>query len=139
MRKIMLLVLMIVGGCAHYEFEVVEPPALAGHVGEKKEQAVRLVREPLEYWMAAAEGKLVVKITNTLDEPVEILGEKSFVVDPAGGSHPLRSQTIGPKSFVKMILPPWPRVYPVGPVWSFGVGVGYGPGWYDPYYGPRAM
>lgn len=133
------LMLFTAGGCAKYEFDIVQPAELSGHIGEKADQAVLLSRPPLEYRLQAAEGRLVMKITNTLDEPLDLLGEKSYVVDPSGGSHPLRGQTLAPHSYIKLILPPMRPVYQIGPTWSFGVGVGTSyyrrPWWYDPYVG----
>jgi hypothetical protein len=70
------------------------------------------------------DNRLVVRVFNPTEDPIELLGDKSTVVAPTGQSHPLRGQTIAPRSHAKLILPPRrPRAYnSAGP--TFGVGVG---------------
>ena len=120
-------------GCAHYEFDLVDPPEFARHVGDANAQ--RLTRDPLDYRMQSSEGHLVIKVFNPTNDTILLLGRLSSVVDPGGQSHPLLDQTIAPASFVKLILPPLrPQVTPTGPSIGIGVGVvGYrdAPGPYD--------
>jgi hypothetical protein len=109
------------GGCAHYEFDLVQPTDLARHIGDNRQE--RFARDPLEYRMQSAEGRLVIKVFNPTGDTILLLGRLSSAVDPGGESHPLADQTIAPSSFVKLILPPMrPQVTPSGP--SIGIGVG---------------
>ena len=118
-------------GCTRYEYDIVEPQDLARRVGKGP---VHLPVEPLTYHLRAAEGRLVMFVENPTGEPVKLLGEDSFVVDPGGRSHPLRSQTIAPESNIKLIFPPLrPRLERTGP--SIGIGVGYGRAFRRGYYG----
>lgn len=117
-----LLVLVMVSGCAHYEFDLSRPQELSRHVGDSREERFGL--DPLEYRMQSAEGHLVIKVFNPTADTILLLGRLSSVVDPAGESHPLADQTVAPSSFVKLILPPLrPRLEPSGPRFGIGVGV----------------
>ena len=91
-------------GCTQYEYELVRPDRLARHIDNQAQTTFKIA--PLNYGMISKENRLVVVIQNPLAEPVQILGDRSEVVDPSGQSHPLRSQTIAPTAFVKLILPP---------------------------------
>ena len=124
MRLMPLVLIFSFCGCARYEFDVLEPPEFATHVGRKKETATDILREPLEYHMRAYEGRLVMNVFNTTEEPIELLGDQSFVVDAEGESHPLPSSVIAPKAYVKLILPPLRPYYPAEPRFGFGVGIG---------------
>ncbi|QOV87810.1 hypothetical protein [Humisphaera borealis] len=111
-------------GCARYEYDLVSPPELARHVGA---EPVVVAQDPLEYRFQTVESRLVMQIHNPTADAVQLIGEKTVLVDPQGQSHPMRSQTIAPNSFIKVILPPMPtRLERTGP--SFGVGVGVGIG-----------
>src|SRR4051812_3040367 len=74
-------------GCAHYEYDLVEPADVAQHVGTK--QSVVVPMEPLRYEARSVEDRLVLFIFNESDAPVKLLGDDSFAVDPRGESHPL--------------------------------------------------
>src|SRR5688572_26779464 len=112
------------GGCARYEYDLVEPRELTRHIGGNVDQAVEI--DPLTYRLRSVDNRLVIRVYNNTDDSIELLGDKSTVVDPNGQSHPLRSQSIAPRSFMKLILPPpRPQVYDRGGT-TFGVGVGYG-------------
>ncbi len=112
------------GGCVRYEYDVVEPPDLSQRVGSKA--PVRFPIGELEYRLQTSDNRLVMLIYNRADEPVKLLGEDSFVVDPGGESHPLDGRTIPPGSHVKLILPPAPaQVRTRGSTFGFGIGVGY--------------
>ena len=111
-----------VGGCAHYEYDIVQPPELARHVGTGEEV---IPVDPLEYRMRTVENRLVLHIINPTDDPVTLIGAQSYIVSPGGQSHPLRPQTIAPHTFIPLILPPMRPYYyyPSGPTWGFGFGV----------------
>ena len=124
-RPTLLLVLCCLAGCTRYEFEVIEPPEFATHVGRKKESAADVRREPLDYHMRAYEGRLVMNVFNNEDQPIELLGDQSYVVDPEGESHPLLSASIAPDAYIKLILPPLRPYYRSEPHFGFGIGVGF--------------
>jgi hypothetical protein len=129
-------------GCAHYEYDIVEPPEFAGHVPEKKWTSVR--RDELEYRLRSYDNRLIMRIHNRGERAVKLLGPDSAAIDPRGESHPLHSATILPGSYVQRIFPPpRPSMQRFGP--SFGIGVGgafssgygrygYGHRYYDPFY-----
>ena len=118
-------ILVFLSGCAHCEYDVVQPPDLAGHVGETSWVALRRDND-LEYRLRSAEDRLVMRVYNRGERPVKLLGEDSAAVDPRGESHPLQSATIPPGAFVTRIFPPpLPRARRYGPSFGFGVGAGY--------------
>jgi len=121
-----LLVLLAFTGCARYEFDVVEPPELARHIGPDKWETANW--GPVDYRLRTVENRLVVDVHNVTDREMRLLGDRSYVVGPDGQSHPLGGRVIGPKSFVRLILPPMLRAVPTGPRVGFGVGVGIGGG-----------
>ncbi|HTL28826.1 MAG TPA: hypothetical protein VL282_06395 [Tepidisphaeraceae bacterium] len=83
--------------------------------------------DPLEYRFRAVSGKLVAQIFNPTTDKIQLRGSESYVVDPKGQSHPLRSMSIAPNSFGKVIIPPSrPVVYDSGPYWGIGVGTTIG-------------
>ena len=129
-RRLSLAALLLVAagplvGCTTYEYDIVAPPELAQHIGTK--QWVRAAQEPLEYRFITVESRLVMEIHNRTPDPVQLVGDRSVVVDPRGQSHGLRGQTIAPNSFVKLILPPMQaRVERGGPSVGFGIGLGLG-------------
>ena len=115
------LVCLAVTGCAKYEYNLVQPQDLAAHIGKNTDHVVAL--PPLEYRLRSYDNRLVMRIGNPTTQPISLLGERSFVVSPRGESHPLRSQTIAPNSYIKQIFPPpRPQYYHPGP--TFGVGIG---------------
>jgi hypothetical protein len=115
------LVLMSSIGCARYEFDVIRPADLGLHVGGKQDAVLPM--PPLEYRLRAVEGRLAMAVVNNTGDPITLRGAESFVVDPRGQSHPFRSQTIAPGSYVRMIFPPYERHYhPSGPT----IGIGFG-------------
>lgn len=135
-----LILLLLSGGCARYEFDLVEPADLATHIGRDREAIFK--RDELEYRMQTVDSRLLMYVVNSTDEQIDLIGPQSTAVDPAGQSHPFRSQSIAPHSFVKVILPPMRPYYRAGP--SFGIGVGihayrgrypyWGRGLYDPFW-----
>src|SRR3954468_1997037 len=132
--------LLLAGGCARYEFDLVEPADLAGHVGPDKETILK--RDELEYRMQSVDSRLLMYIVNSTDDQIELVGPQSTAVDPAGQSPPVPSQAIAPHGFVKLILPPMQPYYRAGPTFGIGVGIhahrGHGSYWggglYDPLW-----
>lgn len=130
------------GGCAHYEYDLVEPVDHAAHVGTKAPVEVTLA--PVRYEAQTSSDHLVLVIHNETQEPLKLLGEDSFAVDPNGESHPLPTRTIAPGTATKLILPPVkPTFRQSGPTFGVGVGVSnsygrrgyYGGGFAgDPWY-----
>jgi hypothetical protein len=137
------------GGCVRYEYDVTRPAELTAHVGTRDD--VVLKRDPLEYRLITVENRLVMRVQNDTDDPIQLVGEKSSVVDPKGESHPLRGLTIAPHSNAKLIFPPLRPVVERRGGPSFGIGVGTRIGynnprpfrdpWYDDDYydGPRYL
>jgi hypothetical protein len=118
----LLIGLLSLTGCAQYEFDLVRPPELARHISEDHEDRFKL--DPLEYGMQAYEGRLIIKIYNPTNETISLDGARSYAVDPQGESHPLRSLSIAPSSWAKLILPPLrPHVENSGPNIGFGFGI----------------
>lgn len=139
---------LLFSGCTNYEYDLVRPTELATHISKKAESSFE--RDPFEYRMRAVEDRLVINIKNKTDDPIQLLGDRSSVVDPGGQSHPLRSQTMAANSFIKLILPPpRPTVRQTGPTFGIGVGTRIGDrrgyndsidGFNDPFYDePRYM
>lgn len=112
-------------GCAHYEYDVIRPEGMAGHVGNK--QADIFTLDPLEYQLQTVDNRLVMLVYNHTDQAVQLIGGKSYVVSPNGESHPLRNVPIAPGSFIKLILPPLrPHAEHAGPSIGFGIGASSG-------------
>src|SRR5439155_6189759 len=114
----------------HYEYDLDQPSDLRRHIATRTDIVVGI--DPLEYRLRTVDNRLVMRVFNQTDDAINLLGDKSAVVDPHGQSHPVRSQAIAPHSFAKLIFPPIrPRVYDSGP--TFGIGIGtrigraYGP------------
>jgi hypothetical protein len=132
---LLLVALPLFTGCATYEYELVSPAQFATHIPRKSEVRVRI--EPLEYGFVTFENHLIVRIFNPTNDPIQLLGTHSAAVDPNGESHPLRTQTIAPGTFIRLILPPpRPTVYDPGPQIGFGIGVFRAagrPGYWDSY------
>lgn len=121
---LLLVVLPLLSACTHYEFDLLQPEEFSAHVGRSAKNSVSFERPPLHYHLQAYEGRLVMQIANPTDQPIEILGGRSFAVDPAGQSHPIPSQAIGPHSFIRLVFPPlWPMYAAPGYVvyrgWGF--------------------
>src|SRR6266404_5879572 len=90
---------LLFGGCAHYEYDIVSPPEIRQHVGFENEVLLHL--PPLEYRLISVEDHLVVRVFNPTSDMVQLMGERSSVVDTTGQSHPLRSQAIPPNDYMK--------------------------------------
>lgn len=127
-------ILLLAGGCATFEYDLVQPASVARHIGSKNEEIITL--DSIEYRMITVDNRLVMRAYNTNDQPMTLNGDRSVLVDPDGQSHPLRTMTIAPRSFVKLILPPLPtRVERVGPSIGIGVGGVFGSARRARYYG----
>lgn len=113
------LLLALLSGCARYDFQILKPDRLSQRITQIQ---TRVNTPHMVYDMVAKENRLVVQIFNQGDTPVQLLGARSFVVDPKGASHPLPSQTLAPKSYAKLILPPLRPRFEQNPQFQLGVG-----------------
>jgi hypothetical protein len=95
---------LLCSGCATYEFEVKQPSVPQPLVTADRETNLSL--DPLQYQLIADKGHLVMFIDNPTASVVDLLGEKSAVIDPDGVSHPLQDETIQAGSSIKEIFPP---------------------------------
>lgn len=132
----------VFAGCARHEISIIEPSEYATVLG-REETAIE--REPVEYRFNDLQGRLGVRIINHNDEPITVLGERSYVVDPYGQTRPMRGGTIAPRSFIAFSIPPVSTVYRQRSGFTFGVGAGrfsrghhyygggFGTGWGDPW------
>jgi len=140
MRTFLVALLMLAGGCTRYEFDLVQPADLASHIGRDAQTVIK--RDELEYRMQTVDSRLLMHVINSTDDPIELIGQESTAVDPAGQSHPFRSQSIAPHSYIKLIFPPMRPYYRAGPTFGLGVGIHayhghgayWGDGWYDPFW-----
>ena len=122
-------ILAFASGCARYEYDVLEPADLAGHVGANSWVSLRRQGD-LEYRLRTADDRLVMLVYNRGGATVKLLGEDSALVDPRGESRPVAGATLPPGSYVKRIFPPpRPRVERYGPSIGIGIGAGYGGGY----------
>ncbi|HWW00184.1 MAG TPA: hypothetical protein VNZ64_10855 [Candidatus Acidoferrum sp.] len=120
-----------VSGCHTYQYRIVQPATSPSVVAD---QPVTVRLDPLEYHLRRVHDRLEVTISNPTDDRLALLGNRSYVVDPRGESHPLRGHVLGPHSFTRMFLPPPPLTYPY-PDWAaWGWGWGWGP--YNPFWSP---
>lgn len=123
MHRVLPLLVLLTVGCAHYEYDVVEPADLAQHVGAKT--SVTLPLDSVRYEAITSSDRLVLIIHNDADQPLKLLGDDGFAVDPKGESHPLPTRTIAPGTATKLIFPPIrPTLRHTGPTFGVGVGVG---------------
>jgi hypothetical protein len=123
---LLLAVALVGGGCARYEYDLLEPADVAQRIGRK--QAVVVPMEPaVRYEARAYSDRLVLFVFNESDEPLKLLGDDSYAVDPRGESHPLPTRTVAPGSSTKLIFPPVrPTLRQSGPSFGIGLGVGLG-------------
>jgi hypothetical protein len=120
---LLFLAMALLGGCTRYEYDLLEPADRPTRIGRSGDVVIPI--EPLEYHLRTVDGRLMMRIFNRSEDPIQLIGAASTAVDPKGQSHPLPSFTIAPGSFGKLIFPPpRPRIERGGP--SFGVGVGVG-------------
>jgi hypothetical protein len=114
----------LVSGCRTYDYQIVRP-APGGRIAD---QPVTIQYEPLQYRLSRQHERLALHISNPTDDRITLRGDRSYVVDPQGESHPVRGRVIGPHSYTRMLLPPEPITYPY-----YGYGAGWGGGWGGPY------
>ncbi len=122
-------VTLCVSGCTTYRYRVVQPATGAPAVAA---QPVTIHYEPLDYRLYRYRDRLLMHVTNPTSDRIVLLGNRSFVVDPNGESHPIRDRVLGPHSFTQFVLPPIPFTYAYPDYWAYGPGWG----WYDPMWGP---
>lgn len=122
-------------GCSTYQYRVVQPTTGAPPVAS---QSVSVHYDPLEYTLSRDHDRLVLQINNPTDDKIVLVGNRSFVVDPNGESHPMRDRVLAPRSFAKLALPPMPFTYAYPDYFAYGPGWGwfYAGSWYDPFWGP---
>ncbi len=120
---LLLVATAIASGCQSYEYRVVRPPGVGQPITG---QPVIIQYDPLEYRLVRRSDQLDMHITNPTEDRITLLGNRSYVIDPQGESHLIRSLVIGPHSFSSMLLPPAPIIFT-----SYGWG-GWGWGW-GPY------
>lgn len=121
---ILVLTAALASGCTSYHHRLIEPVEFAGDI--RREDVVTSL-PPIRYVWNTVEDRLVVRVFNDGEDDLLLDGERSVLVDPAGQSRPLRSLTIAPRSFAKLVLPPYRDIaYASGPVVSVGLGVSTG-------------
>lgn len=129
-------------GCRTYNYRMVQPAASAQVIGK---QAITVRYDPLEYRFSRDRDRLAMRIINPTADRIVLRGDRSFVIDPQGESHPLHGRVIGPRSFAAFRLPPEPAggevIGSYGPGWgpgfySYGPYPYYGYGFYGGFYGP---
>lgn len=135
------LVALALVGCTNARYRIVEPEQYAGVIGR---DVTTLSLDPLMYRMQEREDRLVVSIENPTDEPIRVIGDDSYIVDPEGQTRPIDEGVIAPRSFVRFVLPPTVWAYRARPAFTMGFGAAhahaarwsYGGYFNDPYYWP---
>lgn len=119
---------LLLAGCRTYEFRMLQPQA---RVLAKDPCALRL--DPLDYELSRRGDQVELRIRNTTDDRILLLGDRSFVVDPTGESHPLQGRVLAPRSFTTLRLPPTPELVPAGVALSPQVGLYPAPAYAWPF------
>ena len=104
LSSLLVMVLTFAGGCVRYEYDIVPPPTCRAMSGPTATPSLASRRSNTA--CGAVDNYLVMRIFNLTREPVTLLGDQSFAVDPHGQSHPLQGQTIAPGTYIKLIFPP---------------------------------
>jgi hypothetical protein len=132
----LVLLSLLCCGCATYGFDVVQPAVADRAIGGDQWTSVTI--DPLVYKLRADEGRLVMQIFNPTGDAIELLGDKSTVVDPDGQSHPMHSETIAAGSFISEVFPPMEDETQSGAGYQYGAAAVVGsPGYIPPQgYGP---
>jgi hypothetical protein len=132
--KTWLLLLAVAGvcatGCVSYQYRVVQPPGIPQVITKTP---LGIHYDPLDYRLSREQDHLGVRIINPTEDRIQLISDRSYIVDPNGESHPIRGRAIAPHSYVWLLLPPVPHTYAY-PDYSWGWGWGWG-GYY-PYWGP---
>jgi hypothetical protein len=122
----------MVCGCQTSGYRVSQP---AGSAQPIDGQPVSVPRDPLEYQFVNNEGRLGVQVINPTADYITLLGDQSYVVDPSGKAHPLRSGVLAPHSVSGMFLPPVHWVYhATDPDIGNSSGVGFFSRYNEAYY-----
>lgn len=121
-------------GCANYRYVVTEPAQFAQTIPKGRQLSVSY--DPLTYRLSERDRRLALSIENISDD-VLTLTRRSYLVTPNGETRPLPlgAATIGPRSYVSMMLPPEARSLRRNPAFGLSLGFGYS-GYYDSYYRP---
>lgn len=122
--------ILCVSGCVSYQYRVVQPALGAPPV---RAEPVTIHNDPLDYQLYHYRDRLAMHVTNPTEDRITLLGNRSFIVDPNGESHPIRDRVLAPHSFTQFLLPPIPFSYAYPDYWAYGPGWGWG--WYGPWYG----
>jgi len=123
------LALLLLGGCAQFEYDLIAPESLARHIGAS-ETTISL--DPVVYHLVSYDSRLVMTVENPTTQPVQLLGDQCDVVDAKGQSHPLRDEAIAPGDSLKLIFPPFPDRTP-GPTFIINLSGTTRPVESDPY------
>jgi hypothetical protein len=100
-----MLLLCLCSACATIEFDAT-PQGFGQPIHVGNDQDVEITLQPLTYRMRADEGHLILWIENQSNAAVELVGDKSYVMDPQGQSHPLHDRMILIGESSKLVLPP---------------------------------
>jgi hypothetical protein len=94
---------VLLAGCVGYQYALVEP---AEHRQTITKQGSVVPVTPLEYQFADRKDVMALRIVNPSSEPVRLVAEKSYLVDPTGTTHPLQGGTIAPNAHIGMFSLP---------------------------------
>jgi hypothetical protein len=103
-----LILCLALAGCGPSEFDFT-PAGTGNTVRVTNNQDSLVTIAPVQYRMRAVESHLVLWIENPTDQPIDIIGDKSSIEDPAGEIHNLDDQEIAPHSSQKLVMPPLPE------------------------------
>jgi hypothetical protein len=129
--SLFLLGILALSGCKTYNYRIVEPADAAQTISDRP---VTIRYDPLEYRMVRRRDRLAMRIVNTTDDRMVLRGDRSFVIDAKGETHPVQGRVIGPHSFTRIILPPVPLSYQTVQPYPY-YGWGWGTGFAQPPFG----
>lgn len=95
-------------GCKQYEYRLVKPVDVAQNIPK---QGISVAYDPLTYRITHRVGTVEMRLSNPTDTSVRLVSEKSYLVDPAGATHSIRSFVVAPHAFVDISFPPVPAYY----------------------------
>ncbi|MDB5330131.1 MAG: hypothetical protein JWP03_1282 [Phycisphaerales bacterium] len=129
----LLLLASLAGGCVHYEYDLIDPHGPVRPIAK----ALDVQRGPIAYHFKNLNTRLRLVIENASDQPVSLLGNGSYLVDPRQEAIAFSARVIPPHAHVTFSFPP---VWPVYGVWRdpgwYGPGWGWGPYYYGDWIGP---
>ncbi len=102
-------------GCTTYRYRIVQPTSGTPPISA---QPATIHYDPLDYRLYRFRERLAMHVTNPTADRIVLLGNRSFVVDPNGESHPIRERVLGPHSFTQFLLPPIPFTYAYPDYWA---------------------